>query len=161
MYAGGLVTCDIQQAACNHSAAVIARDIGQAGKDRSLRMIPGDTHKPGNGQATEIIAVDIGDSGHLYAPHTSTHHIGYAGELRSVHVSAHNGSQCIYSQAVQTVHGREDTEIEESASDRVRALCGEILPKGEVDARFSFTDGLLLACLGIACPCQQQGQANK
>ena len=94
-------------------------------------------------------------------PNTSTHHIGYAGELRSVHVSAHNGSQCIYSQAVQTVHGREDTEIEESASDRVRALCGEILPKGEVDARFSFTDGLLLACLGIACPCQQQGQANK
>ena len=139
-----LFACNVQQAAYNHSVAVIARDIGKAGENHSPCVITRDAHKAGNGQTAEVIAVDIGDARYLYAPHTSTHHIGYTGDLNSVHVSARNSSQNIYSQAVQTVYRREDTEIEESASDRVCALCGEILPKGEVDARFSFTTGCRL-----------------
>ena len=117
-------------------------------------MITRDAHKTGNGQTAEVIAVDIGDARYLYAPHTSTHHIGYTGDLNSVHVSARNSSQNIYSQAVQTVHRREDTEIEECASGRIRTLCGKILPKGKVDTGFFFMGRLLPVCPGMACPCQ-------
>ena len=116
--------------------------------------MPRDAYKSGNGQTAEVIAVDIGDARHLYAPHASTHHVGYTGELRSVHVSARNCSQYIHSQTVQTVHRREDTEIEECASDCIRALCGKIFPKGKVDAGFFFTGRLLPVCPGMACPCQ-------
>lgn len=112
MYAGSLFACNIQQAAYNHSVAVIARDIGKAGEDHSPCVIPCDAHKAGNGQTAEVIAVDIGDARYLYAPHASTHHVGYTGDLNSVHVSTRNSSQNVYSQAVQTVHRREDTEIE-------------------------------------------------
>ena len=154
LYAGSLFACNIQQASYNHSVAVIARDIGKAGEDHSPCVITCDAHKAGNGQTAEVIAVDIGDARYLYAPHASTHHVGYTGDLNSVHVSARNSSQNIYSQAVQTVHRREDTEIEECASDRICTLCGKILPKGKVDTGFFFMGRLLPACPGIACPCQ-------
>ena len=117
-------------------------------------MIACDAYKAGNGQAAEIVTVDIGYACYLYASHTSAYYIGYAGELHTVHVSARNGTQYVYSQTVQAVHGGEDAEIEECAPYCVRTLCGKVLPKREVDACSFLTGRAELVCLSINnCPC--------
>ena len=101
-----------------------------------------------------VITVDIGYACYLYASHTSAYYIGYAGELHTVHVSARNGTQYVYSQTVQAVHGGEDAEIEECAPYCVRTLCGKVLPKREVDACSFLAGWAELVCLSINnCPC--------